>query len=81
MSTSTPEEKIAVLNIQKAGNTTQIGTLNDSIAQKETLIDNYTSAIAEFGTQITGYQANIAALENNNATLDEIIADETPPLS
>ncbi len=81
MSSSTLEEKIAVLNVQKQKNTDQISSLDTSIANYETLIDNYTSAIGEFGTQITAYQASITGLENENAVLDEVIVDETPPQS
>lgn len=81
MSNSTPEEKIAVLNIQKQAITNQISSLNASIGNNETLISNYTSAIGEFETQITTYQASITVLESNNAILDEIIVDETPPQS
>lgn len=81
MSNSTPEEKIAVLNIQKDKNTEQINGLNASIVDKQTLINNYTSAITGFENQIIGYQADIAELKNENSILDEIIADETPPPS
>jgi len=81
MSNSTPEEQIAVLNMQKQINIVQITTLNSSIIEKENLIDNYTSAIAEFENQITSYQASITALEQNNAIIDDIITEITPPTS
>jgi chromosome segregation ATPase len=81
MSNSTPEEKIAVLNVQKQQNTEQINNLNASIADKQTLISNYTMAIEEFENQIIAYQAEIDTLESNNSVIDEIIVDETPPQS
>jgi len=79
MSNSTPEQKIAVLNMQKEKNTEQINNLNAAIVDKQTLISNYTAAIGEFESQITAYEANITELESENSILDEIIADETPP--
>jgi chromosome segregation ATPase len=81
MSNSTPEEKIAVLNIQKQKNTDQVSTLDTSVQNYNTLINNYTSAIGEFETQITALQASITALESDNIILDEVIVDETPPQS
>jgi len=81
MSNSTPEEKIAVLNVQKQQNTEQINNLNASIADKQTLISNYTMAIEEFENQIIAYQAEIDTLESNNSVIVEFIVDETPPQS